>query len=248
VVGAGVGADGLATAVRRAVAGHAGVINLSLSTTVDDPDLRKAVADAIAADVVVVAAVGNNHDRGDPVPYPAAYPGVLGVGAIDAAGHRVDTSQVGPYVGIVAPGAEVTGAQPGGGHAPMSGTSLAAPFVAATAALLRQYRPDLDAAAVVRRLRATADPSPGGRPSKDYGSGVLNPLRALTDVLPAGPAPTGVGAPALGHPPAPRHGGPPLWAALGVGGLLVTIGVLVALAAAAVPSGRRRRWRPGALP
>lgn len=246
VVGTGLDAKGVAAAVHQAISRHAQVINLSLSTTVDDPDLRAAVADAVAADIVVVAAAGNAHEQGDPMPYPAAYPNVLGVGAIDQSGQRAATSQVGSYVDLVAPGAAVVGAQPGGGHAEMSGTSLAAPFVAATAALLRQYQPDLDAAAVARRLIATADPAPGGR--ADYGRGVLNPLRALTEVLPAAASHPSTTAP-LSAAPAPMTAkGLPLGTATVVAAALAAAGLLMALAAATIPAGRRRRWRPGVLP
>ncbi|GAA1753649.1 hypothetical protein GCM10009681_25780 [Luedemannella helvata] len=247
VVGSGLDAKGVATAVRRAILARVGVINLSLSTTTDDPALRDAIADAVAADIVVVAAAGNARERGNPTPYPAAYPGVLGVGAIDESGQRVAASQVGSYVDIVAPGAQVIGAQPGGGHAAMSGTSLAAPFVAATAALVRQYRSDLDAAAVARRLLATADPAPGARRAADYGHGVLNPLRALTDVLPVGAAraPAAGGVPT--RPTTAAVGSTGLGRAFGVGGVLVAAGGSVALIAMFVPAGRRRRWRPGVL-
>ncbi|MFC7482052.1 S8 family serine peptidase [Luedemannella flava] len=248
VVGSGLDAKGIATAVRRAIAARVDVINMSLSTATDDADLRSAIEDAIAADIVVVAAAGNAHDRGDPKPYPAAYPDVLGVGAIDASGYRVATSQVGTYVDIVAPGERVTGAQPGGGHAEMSGTSLATPFVAATAALLRQYRPDLDAAAVARRLLASADPAPGGRPSPEYGYGVLNPLRALTDVLPAAAARPRATPPAPSESAIAAPTGLSMSTAVPVAGAVISIALLVTLVAATVSVGRSRRWRPGIPP
>ncbi|MGE5830589.1 MAG: S8 family serine peptidase, partial [Micromonosporaceae bacterium] len=96
--GRGVDAAGLADGIDRAVAGGARVVNLSISVGVDDPQLRRSVAQAQAADVVVVAAVGNQHEQGDPTPYPAAYPGVVGVGAIGPDGNRTATSPIGSYV------------------------------------------------------------------------------------------------------------------------------------------------------
>jgi membrane-anchored mycosin MYCP len=172
----------LADGVAAAVAMGASVINLSVSTTRDDPTLRAAIQRALDADVVVVAAVGNAHDRGDPAPYPASYDGVVGVGAIAPDGIRLAASPVGSYVDIVAPGDRIVAAAPSGGHAVYQGTSFAAPFVAATAALIRSRWPALPQAEVVRRLLATADPAPGS--AQEYGRGVLNPLRALTEVLP----------------------------------------------------------------
>jgi len=241
----------LVEAIRYAVSHGAHVINISVVLYQDHPEVRAAVREAVDADVVVVAAVGNLHDRGDPTPYPAAYPGVIGVGAIGPDGTRLPRSQVGSYVDIVAPGGQITAATRVAGHATYEGTSFAAPFVAATAALLRQYRPDEPADAVARRIFATADPAPGGPGSTEYGHGVLNPYRALTERPAVGPEP---------DPPAPlpaeevdpaaqalsaqRTGDRrlALRAAAAVG-----LGALVTLALASVlPRGRRRRWRPEA--
>jgi type VII secretion-associated serine protease mycosin len=238
----------LATAIRTAVQRQVDVINLSLSVEQSDPALESAVAEAIDHGIVVVAAVGNSHDRGDPTPYPAAYPGVIGVGAINKDGTRWTSSQVGSYVDIVAPGSSVVGAVPVRGHALLEGTSFATPFVSATAALLLQYHRGLSPAEVTRRIIATADPSPGNRRSDEYGYGVLNPLRAITAEIPAAGAKPGV-APsvATGAASAARVDGVPVALAGGAAiGLLALAGVLIAIAIL-VPLGRRRRWRPGRL-
>ena len=220
------------------------VINLSISTTTDNPSLRSAIADALAADIVVVAAAGNEHDHGDPTPYPAAYDGVVGVGAIAPDSTRVASSQVGSYVDIVAPGTAVVGALPTGGYGVYEGTSFATPFVAATAALIRSRWPNLHQADVVRRLLATTDPAPGGHPSPEYGYGILDPRRALTDVvLAAGAAPSAAPLPVF--PPVPARPATPPSPALAVAAILVLAAAGVATVAAAVPAGRRRRWRPG---
>ena len=90
---------------------------------VDDSGLRSAVRAALDADIVVVAAVGNGRTAGDPVSYPAAYDGVVGVGAVGADGLRRPESRIGSYVDITAPGDGVAAATPGGGHAVFQGTS-----------------------------------------------------------------------------------------------------------------------------
>lgn len=239
----------LAAGIRAAVASRPrpSVMNLSLSTTADHPDLRAAIREALAADIVVVAAVGNQHDRGDPAPYPASYEGVVGVGAIDETGQRLAQSQVGSYVDIVAPGGQVLAAAPGDGHLAVSGTSFAVPYVAATAALIRSRYPNLSRPEVVARLLATTDPAPGPRPSPHYGYGVLNPLRALAEVVPD----TAMrGAPhdepvILNPEPAPITPAPSTAVTLGAASMLVLAAAAVAAVAAAVPLGRRRRWRPG---
>ncbi|TMM39398.1 MAG: type VII secretion-associated serine protease mycosin [Actinobacteria bacterium] len=243
----------LAKAIRDA-ADHAQVINLSLTQDADDPQLRAAVGYAVARDVVVVAAVGNQHRDGvtDPASYPAGYPGVIGVGAIDENGVRVSQSQVGAYVSVVAPGSGVVADAPGRGLARYDGTSFAAPFVSGTAALIRQYHPGIHADEVIARILATADPAPGGRPSAQYGYGILNPYRAVTEQVasarPRVPAPA-VGAGAGGAAAAGAAGGSGTAPARGTALLLalgaVLLAGLIALVATVVPRGSARGWRPG---
>lgn len=238
----------LADGIRYAVDSGARVMNLSIAGFADFPELRAAVEYAVARDVLVVAAVGNGQQdgAGELPSFPAAYDGVLGVGAIDIDGARTPTSQVGPYVDLVAPGAGVLTTTRVAGHAYTNGTSFAAPFVAATAALVRSAWPDLPAPEVARRLVATASPARGD--GHAYGAGVVNPYRAVTDGLdlsePAAlPAHTPV-------PPDEAALAETAWhdrAGTVAGWTTVAILGAVALAAAVavtVPRGRRRRWRP----
>nr|MDT0660074.1 type VII secretion-associated serine protease mycosin [Micromonospora sp. DSM 115978] len=237
---------GLAEAIRWSVGRGAGVLNLSVVLYRDDPDVRAAIADAIERDVVVVAAAGNLHDKGDPVPYPAAYPGVLGVAAIGRDGLRAPFSQIGPYVDIAAPGGAVLAAAPGRGHRTRDGTSYAVPFVSATAALIRQYRPELPAGRVVDRILATADPAPGGDPGA-YGGGILNPYRAVTETTPADPNPPPLAAPDRRDAVAAATRDRRAWArerALLLTGIAGGGAALTVLLAVVLPRGARRRWRP----
>lgn len=192
-------AAGFATAIRDAVRRHAQVINLSVVIYTDAPVVRQAIHDAIAAGAVVVASVGNGHAASgpDPTPYPAAYPGVIGVGSIDPSGARSPASEVGTFVKIVAPGGSVVAQRLPDGVAVMDGTSFAVPYVAATAALVRQAYPRLSGAQVSARILATADPPVDGGPSDEYGNGVADPYRAVTEALPPGPA-LGPGRPGNG--------------------------------------------------
>jgi type VII secretion-associated serine protease mycosin len=243
----------LARAINVAVQRGARVINLSLVLTEDRPEVRAAIADAIARDVVVVAAVGNGHDpKGatDPTTYPAAYDGVIGVGAIDETDVRSAQSQTGKYVDLVAPGNQIQVALPGGGYQIYAGTSMAAPFVSATAALVIQaYGPKISAREVTARLMATADPAPGGPDSPEYGRGVLNPYRAVSDIITTSPPARLAPLPPLRRDPAAAAAAVAaahrrivaLSLAGGVGGLAL----LVVLVAVVVPRGRRRGWRPG---
>lgn len=240
----------VADGIRYAVDQGARVLNLSLAGSTDLPAVRDAVGYAVSRDVVVVAAAGNQQQDGttELPSYPAAYPGVLGVGAIDINGARVSSSQIGPYVGIVGPGAGVLAATRIAGQSYVDGTSFATAFVSGAAALVRAAWPQLSAAEVIQRLEATASPARGGRASEEYGAGVVDPYRAVTDQLDPR-APTALPA----YVPTPpdqaqlariaeqrRTDTVAEWSAAGAIGVLA----LAAMAAVALPRGRRRHWRP----
>jgi hypothetical protein len=241
----------LARGINWAADHNVDVIDVSLVTYSDDQAVGAAVANALAKGTIVVAAVGDLGDTngGNQTPYPAAYDGVIGVGAIDQAGNRWPGSQHGPYVDLVAPGAAVPTAQRGGGMTEASGTGVASGFVAAAAALTRAKRGGLTVSQVRRLLTATATPAPLGADSPEYGHGVVNPYGAVNDQTTNGsPAPL----PALVRPASEQASA---WArsrdlalAGAAGAVLVVLAVLGV--AVALPRGRRRFWRPAlaALP
>lgn len=89
-----------------------------MSTDVDDPALRAAVRDATARGSLVVASAGNRNtadDKADDARYPAAYPEVLSVAAVDAELRPTDASIHGEHVDVAAPGAQVLTVYPGAG-------------------------------------------------------------------------------------------------------------------------------------
>jgi membrane-anchored mycosin MYCP len=249
--GVSISHEEMAQAVNWAVSNGAKVINLSLAYAGSDAALgalRQAIENAIRNNVVVVAAAGNNFKEGNPVPFPAAWPGVVGVAAVNQEGFRLEDSGVGSYVDIAAPGVEVIVPRPGEGYSADSGTSFAAPLVAATAALIFARYPDITADQVVKRMIATADPSAGGRTSDGYGLGVVNPLRAITE-------PVDDLAPVAAKPLAAPVNDPQAelaakqaeeieqdsWWVAGVGTLAAIIAVALMVA---LPAGLRRRWKP----
>lgn len=145
------------------------VINISL---VGPPNalLRRVVDRVLARGTLIVAAVGNDGPAAPPL-YPAAYPGVIGVTAVDAAHRVLFEAERGPQVMFCAPGADIDAAAVPRGLAPVRGTSFAAPLVAGLLAL-RLHRPDPAAArAAVQTLihRARHLGAPGRNPLYGYG-------------------------------------------------------------------------------
>lgn len=196
--------DGVTQGIRAAVAGGATIINVSLGVLVDDPQLRAAVAEAEAANVLIVAAASNKAQEGNPVSYPAAYPTVLAVAATAIDDSVASYSTSGDYLDLAAPGDKVAVPASLGGYLTVSGTSFAAPYVSGVAALVRSAHPELTAAQVRARLTATAD-SPGyAVPEPHYGYGIVNPYLAVTALGIEGAAPAPGPAPTIAAPALPR--------------------------------------------
>ncbi|MGP4109446.1 S8 family serine peptidase [Streptomyces sp. 4N509B] len=252
----------LAAAIDDAVDSGAGVINLSFGRSVDDELIREAVERALSRDVVVVAAAGNDGIPADSDTrvYPAAYDGVLAVGAVGADHAPLDGSNAGPWVDLVGFGdADLTVVAPDdSGYRQEGGTSIAAAQVSGAAALVRSRFPELPAAEVARRLTDSATPLGGGRNDRT-GAGLVDPYSALTHLGDHGGGNggeegrgdgSGAGAgriPVRALPaPEPPLGTTATTALAWSGGLLLAV-VLVLLAAPAVRRAARRGWRPGAV-
>jgi subtilisin family serine protease len=145
------------------------VINMSLSGPANEV-LEKAIAAAQAKGIVIVAAAGNNGAGAEPS-YPAAYPGVVAVTAVDHELNVYRRATQGPYVDLSAPGVNVWTASAQGSGRLRTGTSYAAPFVSAAAGMLLASNPTLDAKALQTRLEAyTRDlGKPGWDPTFGFG-------------------------------------------------------------------------------
>lgn len=185
---------GVAQGIIWAAQNGANVINLSLSSNRSDNAVRAAVAYAQSRNVVVVAAAGNQGCSllGGSTSYPAAYPGVLGVGAISSDRRIAGYSACGRYVDVVAPGSGIVStmiATPASGlgcarrviYCTLSGTSMSAPFASASAALeITRLGRRFSQASIVSRLQSTAtDLGAAGR-DNSYGYGLINPSRLLS--------------------------------------------------------------------
>ena len=187
VRGVGSAAD-IAAGIRYAVDHGARVLNLSLGGTVDTMVERDAIAYAIAQGAVVVAAMGNAFQQGNPTSFPGAYPDVVAVGAINQTDQRAFFSQTGPHIDVAAPGVGVLSTVWDNGFATMSGTSMASPHVAGVAALILSCNSSLTGAQVADIIRQTARPlrdNPADPvPNDNYGFGCVDAKAAIDRACP----------------------------------------------------------------
>lgn len=172
------------------------VINLSLGATTDI-GLGEFFAQISAAGITVVTATGNDSSEG--LRWPAGYArdgSVIAVGSIDQVElgsaslpsgiQRSGFSNYGEGLDLMAPGGSsssidgILSTVVNDGYAVMAGTSMAAPHVAAVAALLYAVNPDMDQSRVRRILRKTAR-SVG--PENEYGAGVIDAYEAVRTAL-----------------------------------------------------------------
>jgi subtilisin family serine protease/flagellar hook assembly protein FlgD len=162
------------------------IINCSFGGPAD-ATLQSAVQYAQGKGVLLVASAGNTGDTTNAVEYPAAYPGVIGVGATTATGHAVSWSQHGSWVTVAAPGVDIASTYYTGDAAYGSGdgTSFASPIVAGEAALLKAFDPAASAA----DLRTAIVNSATALPGEGMGAGRVD-IAAAFDHLPPTSVPT----------------------------------------------------------
>ncbi len=136
------------------------IINMSLGTSSSAVGFQEAINRAYEKGIVIAAAAGNSgkaSGTGDNVQYPARYSQVIAVGAVDSSNTRASYSSTGSTLEMAAPGVAVYSCIPGKSYASLSGTSMASPHVAGTAALIMAANPGISNAAVRQLLQDTAD-------------------------------------------------------------------------------------------
>ena len=178
------------------------VINLSLGGLGPSNALKQAIDAAWNGGngKLIVAAAGNQGT--DEPTYPAAYPNVIGVGAVDGGSVRASYSNVGQSVDVVAPGGDASrdanqdgaadvivsawGRDDTGsfepGYAGLQGTSMAAPHVAGIYALMKSEVPTLTPAGFQSFL-VNGDLTDDVGPTFEYGAGQINALAAMDAAL-----------------------------------------------------------------
>jgi Subtilase family len=188
---------------------------------------RAAVSFALAHNVVLVAPAGDNGAATDSVNYPAAYPGVIAVGATSRTGQLAPFTNTGAYVALTAPGFGTTPGQtlsggmtadpaaglmvaaPDDGYEPLASSDMSAALTAGVAALIRSRYPWLTVAEVTQAIERGVTAPPGGAAhpvAAGWGHGALDAgaaLTAATAIAAAHPAPAPATSPASAPAAAP---------------------------------------------
>jgi type VII secretion-associated serine protease mycosin len=170
----------VAAGVRFAADSGAKVINLSLGGATESLSLTQAIQYATDKGSLVVAAAGNGGPTDRPK-WPASLDLTIAVTAVDSANNVTSFDQRGDYIDIAAPGANVVSTAKGD-YGTLSGTSMAAGFVAGAAALLFAAEPRVTNAQVRDILLRTATDI--GEPGRDvtFGAGLINMVAALAEL------------------------------------------------------------------
>ncbi|MFC1416542.1 S8 family serine peptidase [Streptacidiphilus cavernicola] len=255
----------IAKAIHYAVDHGAKVINMSFgSPTGDSAVVEEAVAYAEAHDVVLVAASGNDARAVDN--YPASFPGVISVGGVDQNGKLWNGETTSSHLTVVAPAFNIV-RDGGSSDTKMyqsKGTSFAAAYVSAFAALIRSAYPKLTQGQVVNFIIKGADHSPVGSAAHNstWGYGLARPNFTLWASMAKNPGPAAGPLPqatlASAATPAPGTGSSSSHPATGVasgggksgsssGLVLAVVGVLVLLVVIVVIVliARRKKQTPG---
>jgi subtilisin family serine protease len=170
----------LLKAMDWAVANKAKVLNLSFSGP-RDPAVHQILQAAAQRGVVAVAAAGNGGPKAAPA-YPAAYPEVIAVTALDERDRLYQHANRGSYIFVAAPGVDILAPVEQGKHSYLSGTSFAAAYVSGIVALLLERDPGLAPGSIAELIsNGSHDLGPKGRDDQ-FGAGRVNALQSLQAV------------------------------------------------------------------
>jgi type VII secretion-associated serine protease mycosin len=240
--------DAVAKGIRYAADHGAQVISMSLGGGNlfynGNASEEAAIKYALGKGTVLIASAGNDGNAANRRIYPAAYPGVVAVGAVDRAFKPAKFTNRHTYISVAAPGVEIVSADVAGhGYILGTGTSSSAAFVAGMSALVKARYPKLTPSEVKQALEEGATHRPPDGRSSDIGTGVADAYGALRTAARINkaehggsslPRPQPTSRPA---PPPSEHGGPDLILISVIigGGTLIVLSLIL---------GWRQRRRP----
>jgi len=163
------------------------IINMSLGSLQDNSSFHEAVKNAYQAGITLVAAAGNYGQQDGIISYPARYSETIAVSSVDLFGNLDPFSSFGNEIDMTAPGVDVRSTFNDGFYALMSGTSMSAPHVTGTAALIlctipyrqfdKNYNGIWDPSEVLMKLKLTAQSL--GLPVQQQGAGLVRTDEAI---------------------------------------------------------------------
>ena len=172
----------VAAAIDWAIGNNIQIISMSLGTDYNSLTLGNACNKAYNEGILLVAAAGN--DGTSSVDYPAKYDSVIAVAATSSSDTKASFSNTGPEIELAAPGVSVKSTYLGGGYISASGTSMACPHVAGTAALVWAANPGWDNTQVRSRLQETAEDLGYTGWDSIYGFGLVDAEAAVSIPIP----------------------------------------------------------------
>lgn len=178
----------VAKGINHAADQNVDIINLSVEASNHPKSflIENAINDAVKKGITVVVAAGNG-DKTTRLPadtaniIPAKYDNVIVVGALDETGTKASFSNYGDSVDVIAPGVKIPSAYKEGGYRTSSGTSQAAPHIAAVAAMFKLTYPNYTPAQIEALIKQyCVDKGPSGR-DDFYGEGCPDMYNAIPD-------------------------------------------------------------------
>lgn len=162
------------------------LINLSITTPQKSTIMELALNNAYKEGLIIVAAAGNNlKEFKEPVDvlYPARFPTVIGVGAVDQKHDKTKFSYYGKSLDFVAPGESILSTYLNGQYVKSDGTSMAAPFVTGIAALYKEAYPQLDNKKIRTMMQTNVIDL--GAPGKDsqFGYGLIQGPKVIKEII-----------------------------------------------------------------
>ena len=178
--------NSLAQGIDYAVKHGAKVISMSIGYSAPSGTVRAALQQAYDHGVVVIASAGNSggpagSSRAGEAPesFPANYPGVISVGAVDSSGAVAGFSSANLSVQVAAPGVSIPAQGRDGQYWSVSGTSPACALVAGVAALVKARYPGLAPDLVASALTSTTTRQPSAGYDSQVGFGIVDAAAAL---------------------------------------------------------------------
>jgi thermitase len=169
--------ESVASGITYAADRGAHIISMSLGGGASSQALQDAVDYAKSKGALVVAAMGNNGRESKS--YPAACDGVMAIGATDINDGKASFSQYGTWISVGAPGHNILSTIPGNKYAVYSGTSMATPYAAGLAALVKDTFPSMTAAQIREKIEKSADDVGTAGFDKQFGHGRINAANAV---------------------------------------------------------------------